>query len=169
MRSIDGFPITSRGKYLCITNFCHPYCDKRGRILLHRYIAERHIKRYLLPEEIIHHNDKNTKHNNYRNLKITTIIEHNKYHLRKKNIVKLICFYCKKPFKIWKRRITKKDKHFCSISCANSYYIPLRFKKSIPHGTKNGYHYHKCRCLLCIKGKREYDRLWMRKKRSVAQ
>lgn len=49
----DGKTI-SKG-YLCIHSPNHPYCDGKNYVREHRLIAEEILKRYLEPEERIHH------------------------------------------------------------------------------------------------------------------
>jgi len=67
----------------------HPYSDKRGYVYEHRLVMEEHIKRYLLPEEIVHHKDLNKTNNDISNLQIVSNSEHRKIHalLRKKGVV----------------------------------------------------------------------------------
>lgn len=58
----------------------HPYADKRGYVYEHRLVMEKHIGRYLLPEEIVHHKDLNKTNNDISNLQIVTASEHTKIH-----------------------------------------------------------------------------------------
>ncbi len=60
----------------------HPYADKRGYVYEHRLVMEKHIGRYLLPEEIIHHKDLNKTNNNISNLQIVSASEHTLIHAK---------------------------------------------------------------------------------------
>lgn len=55
------------GYYLIKVNG-HPYADSLGYVREHRYVMEQHLKRYLLPEEEVHHRNRNKKDNNLLNL-----------------------------------------------------------------------------------------------------
>ena len=68
------------GKYKKIKVPNHPYVDRDGYLLEHRFIMEQYLGRYLHPEEIIHHKDRNTLNNNIDNLQILTRSEHIKLH-----------------------------------------------------------------------------------------
>lgn len=58
----------------------HPFCNRDGYVMEHRYIAEQTIGRYLESHEIIHHIDGN-KHNNVPdNLQVVTKKEHARIH-----------------------------------------------------------------------------------------
>lgn len=48
----------------------HPYASRTGHVLLHRLVVERHLDRYLLPEEVVHHWDLNRGNNNIDNLQL---------------------------------------------------------------------------------------------------
>ena len=43
------------GNYLYIYCPDHPFATKAGKVLEHRLVMELHLKRYLLPEEVVHH------------------------------------------------------------------------------------------------------------------
>lgn len=58
----------------------HPNASKDGYVLEYRLMMERHIGRYLLPSEIIHHRNGNISDNRIENLEITTFSEHAKIH-----------------------------------------------------------------------------------------
>ena len=47
--------ITTSGGYISIFYPDHPYSSKSGYIREHRLVMEKHIGRYLTPEEIVHH------------------------------------------------------------------------------------------------------------------
>ena len=66
--------------YIEIYSPNHPYSDKRGYVYEHRLVVEKHIGRYLLPEEIVHHKDLNKTNNDISNLQIVTNSEHRKIH-----------------------------------------------------------------------------------------
>ncbi len=82
-----GKAISSHG-YIQILMPNHPYCDIRGYVYEHRLVMEKHLGRYLSPNEIVHHLDENKTNNSIENLKIMTNEEHIKLHManRKKVI-----------------------------------------------------------------------------------
>lgn len=51
------------GQYIYLRRVDHPYANWCGYVLEHRLVMEEHIGRFLDPEEVVHHRDKN-KHNN---------------------------------------------------------------------------------------------------------
>lgn len=71
--------------YVIVPN--HPFADKRGRILEHRYIMEQYIGRYLKKDEIIDHLNEITTDNRIENLEIVTHAENlRRAYKRKHNI-----------------------------------------------------------------------------------
>lgn len=59
----------------------HPYRNKQGCILEHRFVMEQSLGRYLRPEERVHHIDHNPSNNNIENLQlIPTNSEHTRLH-----------------------------------------------------------------------------------------
>jgi len=66
------------------TNIDHPYKDHQGYVLEHRLICEKAIKRFLLPEEVVHHINKNIEDNRLENLYITTAKGHRDIHTKMK-------------------------------------------------------------------------------------
>jgi hypothetical protein len=77
-----GKIITSgKNKYILIKNHKHPFATKTGYILEHRLVMEKHLGRYLKPEEIVHHINRNTLDNKIENLKLFfNNSEHSKIH-----------------------------------------------------------------------------------------
>ena len=74
---------TTTDGYVYIYMPNHPYAVKKGYVCEHRLIMEKHIGRYLKPEESIHHIDENTLNNNINNLKLfATEGEHRAFHCK---------------------------------------------------------------------------------------
>lgn len=48
----------------------HPFANSRGYVPEHRLVMEQKIKRFLEPEEKIHHRDQNRENNNFENLEL---------------------------------------------------------------------------------------------------
>ena len=63
-------------EYDCIYTPYHPFAPKNGYMRIHRLVMEKHIGRYLLPTEHIHHKDGNKKNNDISNLQIISNSEH---------------------------------------------------------------------------------------------
>lgn len=62
-----GIHMTSSG-YRMLVCKDHPYANRDGYVLEHRLIMESIVGRYLTPEEIVHHRDKNRLNNTKENL-----------------------------------------------------------------------------------------------------
>ena len=80
----DVNPAWKGGRYLDDDGYVliyapdHPYADKAGRVREHRLVMERELGRYLLPTEVVDHNDGQRAHNDPSNL---TLYASNKEHL----------------------------------------------------------------------------------------
>lgn len=70
----------NRSGYIYIKTWDHPFCGKQGYVAEHRLIMEKHIGRFLEPEETIHHIDGNKTNNSIDNLELfATRGEHTKH------------------------------------------------------------------------------------------
>ena len=70
--------------YILIHKRNHPFCSKKGYIMEHRIVMEKHLGRYLKPLERIHHIDGNPSNNSIKNLKLFNGIgEHKHFHILK--------------------------------------------------------------------------------------
>lgn len=61
---------TNKHGYILALNPEHPYCDSNGYIMEHRLVMEKHLNRYLKPEEVIHHINRIKNDNRIKNLKL---------------------------------------------------------------------------------------------------
>lgn len=72
-----------RGGYWCVFVPNHPNCTKAGRVHEHRLIMEKHIGRFLLKREVVHHINGKKTDNRIENLQLfNNSGEHTKYHFR---------------------------------------------------------------------------------------
>ena len=81
--------------YILIRCLNHPFRNEDDMVFEHRLIAEKYLlndensieinnEKYLKPDLIVHHKDKNKQNNSVENLQIMSLSEHTKMHARKK-------------------------------------------------------------------------------------
>ena len=62
--------ITKSREYIVIHSPNHPFCNKAKYVYEHRLIMEKKLGRYLRPEEVVHHIDRNPMNNHPDNLQL---------------------------------------------------------------------------------------------------
>lgn len=97
----EGHPNWKGGKhtdcfgYVFILKKDHPSANHRGYVREHRLVMEKKIGRYLKPNEIVHHLNRQKDDNREENLYITTRKKHKGI-----EVSELVCPKCKHKFKI---------------------------------------------------------------------
>lgn len=85
-----GGVVKDKSGYILISAREHPFSNNSGYVREHRLVMEKHLGRYLLPEEQVHHNDGNPENNAIENLRLfASNSEHMAFHGNKASSVKL--------------------------------------------------------------------------------
>ena len=75
---VPGQVCTGDGAYLMVYLPNHPNATKRGKVLLHRWVVEQKLGRFLRPDEDVDHTDGNKRNNDPDNLLALPHILHRK-------------------------------------------------------------------------------------------
>ena len=100
--AMEQFPFwkggkTHDGKYVLVRSAGHPRAKFNGKYVAeHVLVMEKHIGRYLFPNEVVHHINENKKDNRIENLQLMTRSEHMKTHKPKMRGKIAVCSECGK-------------------------------------------------------------------------
>lgn len=118
----NGGRIVDKNGYILIKNREHPYSNNCGYVREHRLIMEKHLGRFLAPDEVVHHINHIPNDNRIENLELHT--DHSE-HIRncrkgrkfpRESGIWLTCQRCNKYF--YKSNHWKKNPpRYCSWSC----------------------------------------------------
>lgn len=132
----------------------------KKHVLQHRDVMEKHLGRKLEEREVVHHRNHIKTDNAISNLEVMKDGEHAKVHAKPVTLLSFTCPQCSVAFTRRKGLDPVAQSNlraFCSKSCSATFYANKRFI-GIPHGTKNAYSYHRCRCALCKEANSSYQR-----------
>lgn len=82
---IPAYRRISAGGYVALLEPDHPDAWKNGRILEHRLVMEKHLKRRLGRNEHVHHRDRDRQNNAIANLELISPAEHTSLHKRQES------------------------------------------------------------------------------------
>lgn len=129
-----GRRISSRG-YVEVLMRNHPRARKNGYVFEHILVAEQKIGRPLLPDEEVHHIDKNKQNNSPDNLLVVRKTDHHLYHPEhyenRKTGKEIECCICKKKFYVKRAALAKRQT--CSKECVKIYFRMLYTGKPRDH------------------------------------
>ena len=146
--ALEQFPFwkggrTHDGKYILIRSVGHPRAKFNGKYVAeHVLVMEKHIGRFLFPNEIVHHINENKKDNRIENLQLMTRSEHMKKHNPKIRGKIGVCSECGKTKPI------DAIKFNCCRYCYLNNHLGFRKFHCVDHKK-----YHSCRLTKTIQFK----------------
>lgn len=104
IKTKDGDMRKTSNGYLQIKDSKHPYADAKGYVMLHRWVVEQSLGRFLPPEYDVHHKNEIKTDNRLENLEIMTHSEHMSLHANKR--------WKERPYVRWSdsRRVSQVEK-----------------------------------------------------------
>lgn len=128
MWKVEGF--ASKGAYNYAIVPTHPSATTNGYVLAHRIVAENHLGRLLLKDEVVHHVNENKKDNKPSNLRVMLKSGHARRHqIERGGSVGLFqCQNCKTVFKSHASKYVTKASYY--LSCSSACSVELRSKVS---------------------------------------
>jgi len=135
-----------------------------------RFLVCKREGRLLTKCEVVDHIDENPLNDSLDNLQILSYRENILKSRPARQILTLNCPECAETFEREKRQLnTQKGGqfNFCSLSCAAIFRRNRRKRKEpaeLKHGQRNSYR-KGCRCDLCKKAQRDYQREYVKRKR----
>jgi hypothetical protein len=114
--------------YVVIIDHNHPFAHSRGRILEHRVVMEKKLRRYLKPKEVVHHINGIKTDNRPENLELCSTAGQ---HVKNKHWDKIgpdihtyICENCKEEFQLTGKGRSNRNGRFCCYKCFNDWRTP---------------------------------------------
>jgi len=132
-------PVWKGGKmvhegYILILTPGHPFAQKDGYVLEHRLVMEKHLCRYLKPDEVVHHINGIKTDNRIENLQLMTISEHIIHH-NPRLVFDRSCYLCHKTQSLnykhrtaWFRHPITRQEWLCSRCYHKIYYLEFTKK-----------------------------------------
>lgn len=118
--------------YIDIFRPDHPRARGNGYVFEHILVAEAKIGRSLLPEEVVHHHDRNKQNNSPDNLEVIFREQHSRIHARKPEGLILKCMVCGTEF--YAKKSHKNIRKTCGFECARELF------REYYTGRPRGYH-----------------------------
>lgn len=117
LRTVMEWKIDKTSGYVYTLDGNSPYSNSQGKVYQHHYVMCQKIGRVLLPDECVHHIDRNRSNNKLENLLLLTNSEHGKLHaLEDRGYTPEIraCSVCRGTFVVSCLSV----QGFCSLLCA---------------------------------------------------